>query len=252
MKGVSPRTIMQPNDQGAKAGRGRGGRPWLKPLVFLVAAIAVAGLYIYFRDRLTLASLADDVERLRQWRDQHPIGVVLLLASVFVVLTGLSIPAVITMSIICGSLLGMWEGLIVASFSETAGAMLAFFSSRYLLRSTVETRWKKFVERADTMLDRDGVFYLLSLRLIHVIPSWLINLVIGCTRVRVATFWWTTQLGMLPATSLYVFTGARLPTMEQLKQQGVFGIVTPAILVVFVVLAVIPLVLRYVLRHRAT
>jgi uncharacterized membrane protein YdjX (TVP38/TMEM64 family) len=99
------------------------------------------------------------------------------------------------------------------------------------------------------MLDRDGVFYLLSLRLIHVIPSWMINLVLGCTRVPVATFWWTTQLGMLPATSLYVYTGAHLPTMEQLKEQGIFGIVTPPIIAVFVLLATVPLVVRFVLRH---
>jgi uncharacterized membrane protein YdjX (TVP38/TMEM64 family) len=242
---------MHPKDHQAKSGRHSDRWAWRKPLIFLVAAIVVGGLCIYFRDRLTPAGLADEVERLRQWRDQHPIGIALLLAAVFIVLTGLSIPAVITMSIICGSLLGMWEGLIVASLSETAGATLAFFSSRYLLRSSVEARWKKFVERADRMLDRDGVFYLLSLRLIHVIPSWMINLVIGCTRVRVATFCWTTQLGMLPATSLYVFTGAHLPTMEQLKQQGVFGIVTLPIIIVFVVLAVIPLVVRYILRHRA-
>src|ERR1700730_16372932 len=129
---------MQPNDQNAKAISGRGRRTWLKPLVFLTLAVFVAGLYIYFRDHLTLAGLADEVERLRQWRDRHPIAIALLLAAVFVTRTGLSIPTVISLSIICGSLLGMWEGLVVASFSETAGATVAFLSSRYLLRSTIE------------------------------------------------------------------------------------------------------------------
>jgi uncharacterized membrane protein YdjX (TVP38/TMEM64 family) len=242
--------IMQPNDRNANAVDGLGWRAWLKPLVFLALAVVVAGLYIYFRDHLTLAGLADDVERLRHWRDRHPLAVVLLLAAVFVISTGLSIPAVITLSIICGSLLGMWVGLVVASFSETAGATIAFLSSRYLLRSAIEQRWKHFVEKADRMLDRDGVFYLLSLRFVHVIPSWLINLVMGCTRVPVSTFWWTTQLGMLPATCLYVFTGAHLPTMEKLKEQGIFGIVTPPIIAVFVLLAAVPLVVRFVLRHR--
>ena len=236
---------MQPKDQKAKAISCRGGRTWLKPLVFLTLAVVVAGISIYFRDHLTLAGLADDVERLRQWRDRHPLVVALLLAAVFVISTGLSIPSVITLSVICGSLLGMWVGLVVASFSETA-----FLISRYLLRSSIEDRWKETVERADRMLDRDGVFYLLSLRLIHVIPSWMINLVLGCTRVPIATFWWTTQLGMLPATSLYVYTGAHLPTMEQLKEQGIFGIVTPPIIAVFVLLAAVPLVVRFVLRHR--
>jgi uncharacterized membrane protein YdjX (TVP38/TMEM64 family) len=241
---------MQPKDQKAKAISGRGRRTWLKPLVFLTLAVVVAGLSIYFRDHLTLAGLADDVERLRQWRDRHPLVVALLLAAVFVISTGLSIPSVITLSVICGSLLGMWGGLVVASFSETAGATVAFLISRYLLRSAMEDRWKETIERADRMLDRDGVFYLLSLRLIHVIPSWMINLVLGCTRVPVSTFWWTTQLGMLPATSLYVFTGAHLPTIEQLKEQGIFGIVTPPIIAVFVLLAAVPLVVRFVLRHR--
>jgi uncharacterized membrane protein YdjX (TVP38/TMEM64 family) len=241
---------MRPKDQKAKAISGRGRRTWLKPLVFLTLAVVVAGLSIYFRDHLTLAGLADDVERLRQWRDRHPLAVAVLLAAVFVISTGLSVPAVITLSVICGSLLGMWVGLVVASFSETAGATVAFLISRYLLRSAMEDRWKETIERADRMLDRDGVFYLLSLRLIHVIPSWMINLVLGCTRVPVATFWWTTQLGMLPATSLYVYTGAHLPTIEQLKEQGIFGIVTPPIIAVFVLLAAVPLVVRFVLRHR--
>jgi uncharacterized membrane protein YdjX (TVP38/TMEM64 family) len=241
---------MQPKDQKAKAISGRSRRTWLKPLVFLTLAVVVAGLSIYFRDHLTLAGLADEVERLRQWRDRHLLAVALLLAAVFVISTGLSMPSVITLSVICGSLLGMWGGLVVASFSETAGATVAFLISRYLLRSAMEDRWKETIERADRMLDRDGVFYLLSLRLIHVIPSWMINLVLGCTRVPASTFWWTTQLGMLPATSLYVYTGAHLPTIEQLKEQGIFGIVTPPIIAVFVLLAAVPLVVRFVLRHR--
>jgi uncharacterized membrane protein YdjX (TVP38/TMEM64 family) len=241
---------MQPKDQKANAMSSSGRRMWLKPLVFLTLAVVVAGLSIYFRDHLTLAGLADDVERLRQWRDRNPLAVALLLAAVFVISTGLSIPAVITLSVICGSLLGMGMGLVVASFAETAGAAVAFAISRYLLRSSIEDRWKVNVERADKMLDRDGVFYLLSLRLIHVIPSWMINLVLGCTRVPVATFWWTTQLGMLPATSLYVYTGAHLPTIEHLKEQGIFGIVTPPIIGMFVLLATVPLVVRFVLRHR--
>ncbi len=241
---------MQPKDEKAKSISSRGRRTWLKPLIFLALAVVVAGLSIYFRDHLTLAGLADDVERLRQWRDRHPLAVALLLAAVFVISTGLSIPSVITLSIISGSLLGMWVGLVVASFSETAGATVAFLISRYLLRSSIEDRWKENVERADKMLDRDGVFYLLSLRLIHVIPSWMINLVLGCTRVPVSTFWWTTQMGMLPATSLYVFTGAHLPEIEQLKEQGIFGIVTPPIIGVFVLLAAVPLIVRFVLRHR--
>ncbi|HEV3415616.1 MAG TPA: TVP38/TMEM64 family protein [Pirellulales bacterium] len=222
---------------------------WGKPIAFLGAAVVIAVLSVHFHRYLTPAALAGDVERLHGWQEAHPIALPLLLATTFIVSTGLSIPAVITLSVLSGWLLGIGEGLIVTSFASTGGATMAFLISRYLLRDAIARQWPEMVARADETVERDGAFYLLSLRLVHVIPSWLINLVVGCTKVRASTFWWTTQLGMLPSTAFYVYAGAHLKSLAQIKEQGVCSIATPEVIGAFVVLAILPLVARKAIHH---
>jgi uncharacterized membrane protein YdjX (TVP38/TMEM64 family) len=167
-----------------------------------------------------------------------------------VVTNSLSIPSVITLSVLSGWLLGLCEGLVVASFGAATGATAAFLISRYLLRDAIAERWPRLVARADEMVARDGVYYVLSLRLIHLVPSWLVNLVMGCTKLPILTFWWATQFGMLPAIALYAFVGAHLPSLAQLKEHGVSSILTPTEIGVFVILALIPLALRQIIRRR--
>ncbi|HEV2969281.1 MAG TPA: TVP38/TMEM64 family protein [Pirellulales bacterium] len=224
-------------------------RGWGKPIAFLGAAVVILLLSIRYHQYLTPAALAGDVERLHGWQEAHPIALPLLLAATFIVSTGLSIPAVITLSVLSGWLLGTWEGLLITSFASTAGATVAFLISRYLLRDAIARQWPEIVARADEMVERDGAFYLLSLRLVHVIPSWLINLVVGCTRVRAAIFWWTTQLGMLPSTAFYVYAGAHLKSLAQIKEQGVCSIATPQVIGAFVVLAILPLAARKAIQR---
>jgi uncharacterized membrane protein YdjX (TVP38/TMEM64 family) len=223
-------------------------RAWGKPLLFLVVALLVATACFYFRGEL-LSAAVDSAERLRAWSRSHPIAAPLLLIAAFVVSTGLSVPSVITLSVLSGWLLGFWEGLVISSFGAATGATVAFLISRHLLRDAIAERWPRLVARADEMVDRDGAFYVLSLRLVHLIPSWLVNLVMGCTDMPVATFWWATQLGMLPAIALYVYVSARWPSLAQLKEQGVSTILTPTVIGVFIILALIPLALRQVI-HR--
>ena len=225
---------------------------WAKPLIFVAAAGVLLGLRLHFHDRLTLAALAGDVELWHAWRAAHPVLLPLALAAAFILITGLSIPAVITLSVLSGYLLGMWIGLAVASGAAAAGAIVAFFSSRLLLREAIAQRWPHLVARADEMVDRDGAVYLLSLRLVHVIPSWAINLVMGCTKIRLLTFWWATQVGMFPAAAVYVYIGAHLPTLARLKTEGVYSLITPEVIGAFVLLALLPLVIRTLMRREAT
>lgn len=221
-------------------------RAWGKPLLFLVVALVVATACFYFRGEL-LDAAVDSAERLRAWSGSHLIAAPLLLFAAFVVTNSLSIPSVITLSVLGGWMFGVWEGLIVCSFGAAAGAKSAFLISRFLLRNAIADRWPRLVAKADEMVVRDGAFYVLSLRLVHLAPAWLVNLVMGCTKISVGTFWWATQLGMLPAIGLYVYVGANLPSLAQLKEQGISSLITPTEIGVFIILAIIPLVLRPVI-----
>jgi uncharacterized membrane protein YdjX (TVP38/TMEM64 family) len=226
--------------------------PWrvsIKPLAFLTAAIVVAATCFLYRGEL-LGAAVDAADQMREWSRSHPIAAPILSFMAYVVSNGISIPSVIALSVLSGWLLGFCEGLVVASFGAAAGATIAFLISRYLLRDAIAARWPRLVARADEMVARDGVYYVLSLRLVHLVPSWLVNLVVGCTKIPIFTFWWATQLGMLPAIALYVYVGAHLPSLAQLKERGVSSILTPAEIGVFVVLALLPLALRQVIRRR--
>lgn len=218
-------------------------RHWVKPLAFVAVAAIASVLTFHFREDV-LAAVIDAAERLKHWSGAHPMAAPLILIAAYVVTNAISIPSVITLSVIGGYLFGLWEGLLVASFGAAAGATAALVVSRLLLREAVTERWPHLVEHADEMIERDGAFYILSLRLIHVIPSWLVNLVVGCTTLSVSTFWWATQLGMLPAAAFYVHFGSHLSTLADLGEKGVSGIITLPIVGAFLLLSLLPMALR--------
>jgi uncharacterized membrane protein YdjX (TVP38/TMEM64 family) len=223
-------------------------RDWGKPLIFLAAAALVATVVVYFRESLVAEAL-DEANRVREWCRSHPLAGPAICIAFFAVGNGFSLPPLFAVGVISGWLFGLWEGLIVASCGAGAGAMVAFFTSRYLLRDAIVDRWPDGVERADRMAARDGVYYVLSLRLLHVFPGWLVNLTAGCTAMRVRTFWLASQSGLLPGTILYVYAGQKLHSLTEFQQLGLSSILTPGTIAVFVMLALVPLCLRAVIRR---
>lgn len=122
--------------------------------------------------------------------------------------------------------------------------MVAFLLSRYFLRTWVQ---EKFAGRASIVqqaFERDGAFYLFTLRLIPVLPFFVINLIMGVTNIRASTFWWVSQLGMLPATMAYVYAGSSVPSLQALASNGPGQILTPQLLLAFGLIGLLPLVLR--------
>jgi uncharacterized membrane protein YdjX (TVP38/TMEM64 family) len=223
-------------------------RDWGKPLIFLAAAALLAAAVVYFRESLVAAAL-EDANRAREWCRSHPIVGPAGCIAVFAIGNGFSLPPLFVVGVTSGWLFGLWGGLVVASCGAAAGAMVAFLASRYLLRDAIVDRWPDIVEKADRMAARDGVYYVLSLRLLHVFPGWLVNLTAGCTAMRVHTFWLASQLGLLPGTILYVYAGQKLHSLTEFQQQGLSSIPTPGTIAVFVLLALVPLCLRAVIRR---
>ncbi len=120
-----------------------------------------------------------------------------------------------------GWFFGFWRAVILVSLGSTAGATVAFLLSRYLLRDVVaESLSGAACSSAADAFARDGAWYLLTLRLLPVVPYFLINILMGLTNIRTRTFWWVSQVGMLPATCLYTYTASTVPSLEQLADRS--------------------------------
>lgn len=218
-------------------------RPLLgwRPILFCILLIALVVFYFCFKHHLSLGHRGDE---LRQYNAAHPWTTAAAAFAVFVAATGLSIPyATVILPLAFGWLFGLWEGVLLSTFALTTGDMIAFLISRYLLRDAISHRFAGLMHSVDEQVNRDGAFYLLSLRLVHVIPSWLVNLLIGWTAIRLTTFWWATQIGTLPTTILYVYSGQQLKSLHDLEGDF-YRLLTFRNICIFIALAVIPLVAR--------
>jgi len=224
------------NQRSGPAGRKLG-------LIVVIGVAAVVG-YLQFGDALTLENLAAQEAELKAFQREHPLLVYGAAFAIYVAVTGLSLPGATVLTLTCGWFFGLWRGILLVSFASTTGATVAFLVSRYLLREPIQSRFGERLATFNQSLEREGAFYLFMLRLIPAVPFFVINVVMGLTPLRARTFWWVSQLGMLPGTAVYVYAGSSVPDLTTLADKGVGGILSPQLMVAFVLLGVMPLVLR--------
>ena len=168
-------------------------------------------------------------------KDANPVLYLSGFFILYVAVTGLSIPGAAIMSLIAGALFGVLMGTIIVSFASTIGATLAFLSARFVLLDWVQGKFGERLRAIDEGLEKDGAFYLFTLRLIPVFPFFVINLLMGLTRIKTRTFFWVSQLGMLPATIVFVNAGTQISRIESTS-----GLLSPTLIVSFVALALFP------------
>ncbi len=216
----------------------------VKILTFAILAIAVAVTGYLFRNSLSLESLAQQETVLRNWRETNPVLVFALAILLYVAVAGLAIPGAAALSLVYGWYFGFWPALIVVSFSSTIGATISFLVSRFLLRDSIQSRFGQRLQAFNENLEKEGLFYLFTLRLIPAFPFFMINLVMGLTPIKTWTFWWVSQIGMLPGTAVFVWAGSAVPSLQVLAEQGVSGILNWKIIVAFALLGVFPLVVK--------
>jgi len=218
----------------------------------MLVAAAGTGFWM-FGSELTLSKLATREAAFRQYQIDHPILIYLLAFLIYVTVTGLSLPGATPMSLLLAWLFGFWHGLILVSLGSTTGATVAFLLSRYLFRQLITHRFGERLEKFNSTLQREGAFYLFTLRLIPAVPFFVINAVMGLTRIRVRTFWWVSQLGMLPGTMIYVFAGSRVPDLQTLADKGIAAIFATGqmaqIFSAFALLGIFPLVVRGLMKR---
>jgi uncharacterized membrane protein YdjX (TVP38/TMEM64 family) len=220
----------------------------VRAAVGAVVLAVLAGLAIRYRGELTLENLAAHEAALRALVERRFAVAMLAAFGVYVGVTAASLPVATLSTLVLAWLLGFWPGLLVVSFASATGATIAFLTSRFLMGDYVQSRYGERLARFNEMLDREGAYYLFALRLAPYVPFVVINLVMGLTRMRVRTFWWVSQLGMLPATAVYVSVGASLSGPREIQERGVAGILTWQLAAALVALGLLPLVGRYVAK----
>ena len=235
----------QHNDTEVDGGRPRFRSSGLAKLLVLVAVACVIGLvYSQFAETLSLTGLSAQESALQQYKQQHPVGVYAVAFLIYTTVTGLSLPLAAPLTVAYGWFFGFVPGVILVSLASTSGSTIAFLLSRYLFRDTFQRKFGDRLERFNAALEREGAFYLFTLRVIPAVPFFIINVVMGLTPIRVFTFWWVSQVGMFAGTCVFVYAGSAIPSAQQLAQTGLGGILTPQIFLAFVLLGLFPIVVK--------
>lgn len=207
-----------------------------KAILVLVLLGAIAAYFVFdLGQTLSLENFKASQAEIVAAKDANPVLYIAGFFILYVAVTGLSIPGAAIMTLVAGALFGVLLGTIIVSFASTLGATLAFLSARFVLRDWVQSKFGERLRAIYDGLEKDGAFYLFTLRLIPVFPFFVINLLMGLTRIKTPTFFWVSQLGMLPATMVFVNAGTQISRIDSTA-----GLLSPTLIASFVALALFP------------
>lgn len=205
-------------------------------IVLVIVALIVAFKVLGLGEYLTLSYMKESQARFAELYAENTAMVIAAYMVIYIVVTSLSLPGAAVMTLAGGALFGLLVGTVAVSFASTIGATLACIVSRFVLRDWVQNKFGDKLKTINQGVEREGAFYLFTLRLIPAFPFWLINLVMGLTPMRITRYYWVSQVGMLPGTIVYVNAGKELAKIESLA-----GILSPGLIISFVLLGIFPL-----------
>lgn len=208
-------------------------------LLLLLAALAVAYFAFDLGRFLSLNYLKSSQAAFEDLYARQPMLIVAAYLAIYVLVTALSFPGAVILTLAGGAIFGVWWGTLIVSFASSVGASLAFLASRFVLRDSIEARFGPRLAEFNRGVEKEGAFYLFTLRLVPLVPFFVINLLMGLTKMKASTFYWVSQLGMLAGTAVYVNAGTQLAQLDSLK-----GILSPTLLGSFVLLGIFPLIAR--------
>ena len=222
---------------------------WSKVIVVFAVALCVVLFFLFdLHHVLTLEFFKTRQQAFEAYYQANAGRTVAIYMVIYIVVTALSLPGAAVMTLAGGAIFGLWTALIAVSFASTIGATLAFLVARFVLKDTVQNKFGDKLKAINAGVERDGAFYLFTLRLVPLFPFFVINLVMGLTPMRTAVYYLVSQLGMLPGTFVYVNAGTHMGKIESLQ-----GILSPGLIVSFALLGIFPLVAKKivtVLRNR--
>ncbi|WP_045611642.1 TVP38/TMEM64 family protein [Vibrio vulnificus] len=215
-----------------------------KKLVFGILLIAtIILLAVNFSQYLTLDNAKAQQLALNSFIEENFLFASISYFVIYVGLTAFSVPGATVVTLLGAALFGFWYSLLLVSFASTIGATIAFLSSRYLLKDWVQARFGDKLSAINQGVEKDGAFYLFSLRLIPVFPFFLINLLMGLTPISIGRYYLTSQIGMLPGTAVYLNAGTQLADINSLS-----GILSPTVLASFALLGVFPIAVKWIMN----
>jgi uncharacterized membrane protein YdjX (TVP38/TMEM64 family) len=221
-----------------------------RSLLALGAVVLIILAAVLLHGAISLDDLKRNFAVVAAWKERSPVEVAVGLFLGYALVATLPLPFAAILTIASGAIFGVIEGTVLVSFSSSIAATGAFLASRYLFRDSVQSRFGQRLEVINRGVERDGVFYLFTLRLIPVFPFFLVNLLMGLAPIKARTFYWVSQLGMLPLAIIYVNAGTQLARL-----QHVGDVMSPALLASLALLAVFPwlakLVIGFWRRQRA-
>src|SRR5262245_36470367 len=214
-----------------------------KLAVLAVIAALVAAFFVFdLKQYFSIEYFQSQRAAIEAYFDAHPVETGVIFFLVYVTVTGLSLPGAAILTLVAGAIFGLLWGTVIVSFASSLGATLAFLASRFVLRDWVRGRFGERVKAIDEGLAKDGAFYLFTLRLLPVVPFFLINLSLGLSAMRVWTFYWVSQIGMLAGTLVYVNAGTQLARLDSLR-----GILSWQLIGAFLLLGIFPLVAKKII-----
>ena len=216
----------------------------IKKLVIVGVILVLIILFKIFDlgQYLTLDYLKEQQAAFASLYTAQPVMVIGVYMLIYIAVTALSLPGAAVMTVAGGAMFGLVTGTIVVSFASTIGATLACLVARYLLRDGVQKKFGDKLVKINEGMEKEGGFYLFSLRLVPIFPFFIINLVMGLTSISLRTFFWVSQLGMLPGTIVYVNAGKELAKIDSLS-----GILSPGLLLSFILLGLLPIITKKLL-----
>lgn len=215
-----------------------------KNILLLAIVVLMAVFFIFdFHQYLSLDVLKEQQAAIESYRSTQPVLTVVFYMLIYIAVTGLSLPGATILTLAGGAVFGVIWGTVIVSFASTIGATLAFLAARFLFRDTVNSRFGTRLKAINKGIEQDGPFYLFTLRLVPVFPFFMINLTMGLTAIRVWTFFWVSQIGMLAGTVVYINAGTQLAKIDSLS-----GILSPALLGSFVLLGIFPLLAKKIIE----
>jgi len=218
----------------------------MKTKILLVAVIlaVIAAFFIFdLGQYLNLEYLKSQKDSLNELYTKNPILISLIFFVVYVLVAAFNLPAAGLLTVASGAVLGFWNGVFVVSFASTIGATIAFLMTRYLFHDAIQSKFGERLKTINDGIEKEGAFYVFGLRLVPLFPFFVVNSVLGLTKLKTWTFYWASQIGMLAGTAVYVNAGTQLADISSLGD-----IASPKLLLSFALLGVFPIIAKTALK----
>ena len=215
-----------------------------KLIVLILVVAAIAAFFIFDLGKyFSLDYFKSQQSAIAAYNLANPIQTALIFLLAYIAVTALSLPGAAIMTLVAGAIFGLVWGVIIVSFASTIGATLAFLVARFLLRDSIQAKFGDKLKAFNAGVEKEGGFYLFTLRLVPAFPFFMINVVMGLTTMKASTFFWVSQLGMLAGTIVFVYAGQQLSEITSLK-----GILSPGLIGAFVLIGILPLIAKKVVN----